>query len=327
MAPEIEPMCTPSPTVPWRAGVTSSSATNVARNSARVTGDPIESRCPRRSRTRWVSSQAVRSSPSSRSSAAGLNHRSSRAWHHCTHAAHGRRSTGSPRASAQLGHQLRQRLDGRNVAGSMRCRVDGGPGRSPRSQSASRTMPARRPMRSQRAVGTGRPRTSRAGTSPSSVIRLDRRSPRRSSSSRSASTRGTISSAVCVPGRPFHGIPAAASWCSTMRAYGRSVGHTHPHAVEPDAPSGAVDERPDGQADLVVGIGGRDDLDLRGLAGERHRCGAERSIRSAVRPARPWSDPRRPARRRRSPRPARRHRLPRRRRARRCSSGRTSSGR
>ena len=72
----------------------------------------------------------------------------------------------------------------------------------------------------------GRPSASRAGTSPSSVIRAVRRRPRRSSSSRSASSRGTIRSSAPVPGRPFHGMPAAVSWCSTMRAYGRRVGHS-----------------------------------------------------------------------------------------------------
>ena len=55
---------------------------------------------------------------------------------------------------------------------------------------------------------------------------LRRRSPRRSTSSRSSTRRGASRSASVVPGRPFHGMSAAVRWCSTRRAYGRCVGHS-----------------------------------------------------------------------------------------------------
>ena len=73
-APASVPTWTPSPMVPRRAGTRSSSATNVVRNSARVTGRRRARRCrggrgAERSRIRWVCSKAMRSSPSRRSQA------------------------------------------------------------------------------------------------------------------------------------------------------------------------------------------------------------------------------------------------------------------
>ena len=170
-------------------------------------------------------SHASRSTPSSRSSPRRPNHQSSRSWDHATHWDQRRTLDGAPRAV---------RSSSTNVLSDSAAATSDGPrstasaiasGRRA-SQSASRTMPARRPMRSQRTLGSGRPPASRAGTSPRSAISALRRRPRRSSSSRSASSRGTILSSVPVPGRPFQGMPAAVSWCSTMRAYGRRVGQS-----------------------------------------------------------------------------------------------------
>ena len=122
------------------------------------------------------------------------------------------------------------------------------------------------------AVGAGGP-----GTSPSSVISVVRRRPRRSSSSSSASTRGhhALADASC-PGRPFHGMPAASSWCSTSRAYGPVGGEQHGDAVEAGAGAGGVDDGAHGDAHLVVGVGGRDDLDVDRRGGGRPPAAGQR---------------------------------------------------
>ena len=65
-----------------------------------------------------------------------------------------------------------------------------------------------------------------------------------------------------VPGRPFHGTPATSRWCSTSRAYGLSIGPDDRHAGERHAGAGGVDDAPDRVADLFVGVGGGQDLDV-----------------------------------------------------------------
>ena len=109
---------TPSPTLPRRPGVISSSATNVARNSARVTGWPIESRwCePVEHPPGLLPCQRARRRRGGRGRR-GPNHRSRRSLDQSTHAAHGRgigrvaerrRAARSTKASSSLG-RLRPR--------------------------------------------------------------------------------------------------------------------------------------------------------------------------------------------------------------------------
>ncbi len=88
-----------------------------------------------------------------------------------------------------------------------------------------------------------------------------RRSPRRSTSSRSSTRRGARRSASVVPGRPFHGMSAAVRWCSTRRAYGRCAGQSTAIRSNGGARSCGVDDETGGFAHFFVGIGGGDDCD------------------------------------------------------------------
>ena len=115
--------------------------------------------------------------------------------------------------------------------------------------------------RSQAAVCSSSPSAPRAGTSARRSNRSRRRSPRRSTSSRSMTSRGTRRSTKprSGPAVPLDlGDVEVVLDESCVRSLRRPQ---HGHPTERRAGAAGVEHRPDGEPDLVVGVGGGDHLD------------------------------------------------------------------